>query len=276
MPGFYTPLENLKNTLLRFKNSSKIEGVIYVHDDGILNITDLSNGGQYPFPTDQIIANGDKTGKFLNAYSDVRKWEGVDKVTYKRGRFSYRIFKDGHLEDYWKGNSYENIVDMYNNGFLEKWQPTYTDYCGVGQTHLAMDADSDRYREEDGSILFPRRVQADFLFVPTKFADEFAIAANLHLKHKIYIECAFNKVVDMVRSKTEKEEDADADVVRVRHVYLCTEWDRTIRGTGTEINNCIQNEDVDSYGFYHPYKIGTNGRRKYSEFYDRLQSRKHI
>lgn len=42
--GFYSPLENQMNTLLRFKDSDKIDGVVYVHDDGIMNITELSQG----------------------------------------------------------------------------------------------------------------------------------------------------------------------------------------------------------------------------------------
>ena len=58
--AFYTLLENLKNTLLRFKDSEQIEGVMYVHDhdhDGIVNTTELS-GVAYPFPTYDFILIG--------------------------------------------------------------------------------------------------------------------------------------------------------------------------------------------------------------------------
>ena len=42
--GFYSPLQNQINTLLQFKDSNKIDGVMYVHDDGIMNVTELSQG----------------------------------------------------------------------------------------------------------------------------------------------------------------------------------------------------------------------------------------
>jgi hypothetical protein len=57
-PGFFTPLENLKDTLLMFKGSKRIEGVLYAHDDGILNVTELSEGRSFPFPTNSFIATG--------------------------------------------------------------------------------------------------------------------------------------------------------------------------------------------------------------------------
>ena len=43
LTGFFTPTENIMNTVVLFKNSSKIECVLYVHDDGLLNITELAS-----------------------------------------------------------------------------------------------------------------------------------------------------------------------------------------------------------------------------------------
>eukprot|EP00979_Chaetoceros_neogracilis_P002518 scaffold433_cov260-Chaetoceros_neogracile.AAC.45 len=70
-----------------FKDSSKIEGIIYTYNDGTLNVTELSSG-EYPFPTDQIIAT---TG-----LANIR----TKNKTNKKGqnKFAYSIFPDGHSE----------------------------------------------------------------------------------------------------------------------------------------------------------------------------------
>ena len=72
--GWFTPLLNHMNLVQEFKDSDTIEGVLYAHDDGILNVTELTQG-QYPFPSQDIIASDDT---MILAYQDVRK-VGVDK-----------------------------------------------------------------------------------------------------------------------------------------------------------------------------------------------------
>ena len=131
-------------------------------------------------------------------------------------------------------------------------------YCGPAQINLAKDPESEPYREEDGSILFSSYVQADFAFVPTKYADEFARAARLHLKHKVFIECAYNTVVDMVRVKTGATS---------RSVDLCTSWFAR-RGLDKMINMC--KGDDHKYGLYHPYKMGQVGYKSWAEMHDLL------
>ena len=174
---------------------------------------------------------------------------------------SYRIFPDGHLEDFRKTKSFNSINELVDGVPLEKWDHYTQPFCGIGQTELAKDPDSARYREEDGSILFPPFAQADFMFVPTEHAEEFAMAAELHLKHGIWIECAFNTITDMVRRQTN---------VTVRSTHLCTEFGED-RGTGIAIAKC-RNDGERNYGFIHPYKIGGNGYKGYSRTYDILQA----
>jgi Protein of unknown function, DUF288. len=254
--GYYTPLENLKNTLLYFKNSSKIEGVLYAHDDAILNITQLSNG-QYPFPSDSFISN-----RFFH----MRLATSEAKDMKLANKFSYRIFPDGHLEDFLKTASFHSIEDMYHNLPLKQWPVTMSSCCGQGQTELAKDPESAMYREKDGSILFSRFLQSDALFVPTKYADEFARAAELHLKHKIWIECSVNTVVDMVQQRTN---------ATLRYVKLCTNWKPDVRGTKEFIKRCIDRSSKDDsgihFGFIHPYKLGRHGYMEYDLAYEQLQ-----
>jgi len=111
---------------------------------------------------------------------------------------------------------------MYSKNFLVDWEHTTQDYCGGGQTELARDPASAIYREKDGSVLFSPRVQADFMFVPTKYAGHFARASELHLKHRIWIECAFGTVVDMVR----RQADASVSVVNLHRLDDRKSWYR--------------------------------------------------
>ena len=250
--GFYTPFENLMNTLLRFKNSEQIEGVIYAHDDGIVNMTELS-GGAYPFPTHDIVFTGHPK---LYQHQNVRTM----KHKKKANKMSYRIYPDGHLEDFLKTSTYGTIKELYDGVPLHNWDNTFQKYCGIGQTELAKDPDSAVYREEDGSILFSPFSQADFMFVPTKYADEFARATDLHLKHGIWIECASSTVIDMVRRR------ADASV---RSIRLCTGWS-DIRNTVNMIGSCATDKNL-KYGFAHPFKLGAHGYKNFSLAYESMQ-----
>ena len=42
--GFVSPYENHAKALLQYKENKNIDGVIYVHDDGVMNITEITQG----------------------------------------------------------------------------------------------------------------------------------------------------------------------------------------------------------------------------------------
>ena len=254
--GYFSPLDNLKNVLLSFSASSKIEGVLYTHDDGILNVTELS-GGEYPFPTRDIIASEEPLLIDRMQYVDVRTIKNTT-LKEKAKRRSYRIFADGHTETFDKFRSFGSLDEMYSKYLNTDWKHTPRGHCGGGQTELARDPASTIFREEDGSILFSAHVQADFMFVPTKYAEQFARAAELHLKHRIWIECAFGTVVDMVRQQTDAS---------VRLVNMCTDWTDK-RGTDEIIGKCVENKAP--MAFIHPVKI-SNGYKHFSEVYATMQ-----
>jgi hypothetical protein len=120
------------------------------------------------------------------------------------------------------------------------------DACAPGQRRFAMDPRSEKYREPDGSILVPSYTQADFMYVPTKLADDFAGIAKLLLEHKIYLECNFGIIVDQLQQRSN---------ATVRVVPLCTSWDGK-RGKLPMLQKCIHGKPKKHYGVYHPYKMG--------------------
>ncbi|CAJ1970342.1 unnamed protein product [Cylindrotheca closterium] len=237
--GFYNPMSNLMRTLLRFSNSSTIEAVLYAHDDALLNVTELSEG-KYPFPTDKVIANR-KRGEHDNAeYVNLRSTP--DREVARKS--SHRVFPNGTITDADKTifvssskELMEKVPDLHGN-----WNEWLHSYCAPGQQQMAMDPEFAKYLEPDGSAWFPLHTQSDFLMVPTKYAGEFAQAANLHLKHNIWIECAHAKIVDILREKSKAP---------VRLVRLCTGFGAS-RGSWKSLETC-KSENV---AVFHPFKIG--------------------
>ena len=129
------------------------------------------------------------------------------------------------------------------------------------QTKLLKDPASKKYQERDGSIFFPSFAQSDFMFVPTLYTGKFAEAAELHLKHGIFLECAFPKIVDILRRSG----------LKTRDVKLCTDWNTThTRGTKESIvQNCIYSKE--SFGFMHPLYRSRSTYKDLAELYDRIQ-----
>lgn len=261
--GFYGPVENLMNALLLFKNSSKIEGVLYAHDDTVLNVTELSQG-LYPFPTNTIIGNTKKMSVHEMSYTDVR----TAKDKKKANELSYRIFPNGTFADFNKTVFGDDINTLWDNvpNFYHRWGLVRQPYCAgskrtrKGNTALANDTDSAKYQEDDGSMLFPSFTQADFLFVPTKYSEEFAEAARLHLKHQVFLECALPQIVDMVQQQTNAPD--------VRVVKLCTTFHK-IRGLEFMASSKCNNEGI--IGVVHPLKLNTVGYNAFEREMDSFQ-----
>ena len=167
--GVVSPLRNLMNVLLSFKNSTKIEGVLYAHDNAILNDTELSLG-QYPFETSRIIHN-------------------MPHYRTNPGPLSFRAFPDGHVESFKKepGSLFVNVSEFYEHATVQ-WGHFVQPYCAPALVNFAKDPHSQQYRDSDGSSLFTGQAQSDFMFVPLEFAELFAEAAELLLQYGIFIE----------------------------------------------------------------------------------------
>ena len=256
--GFYAPFENLMNTLKRFETSTKIEGVLYVHDDALMNVTELSQSS-YPFPTKDIIGNNisPKNNHDDMSYADVRTFAD------RQGSSDKTIVQ---IASKWNLRQLNKTVYAQNLGpIAERFENFYDgrhhlgkQYCSGAQVKMAKDPASAKYRQGDGSLLFPSYSQSDFLFVPTKYSGEFAEAASLHLKHRVFLECAIPKIVDIIRQQTNAE---------VRVVKLCTAWTRK-RGKPEMID--AKCKPKGKFGIAHPMKI-SGGLERFSEQMDRIQ-----
>jgi hypothetical protein len=254
--GYFQVTENLKNVLLHFKNRRNIESVMYFHDDGMVNITELSRG-QFPFPTHDIIGNY-RDQRYDLSYSDIRKIQDVELAN----KFSYRIYPNGTVCAFNKVLCQPSVKELYRELPLYPWGMTTKGYCGVSQQELASDEEIFPYHEDDGSLLFSSFTQSDFLHIPTRYAEEFEKLASLFLKHNVIHECAWGTIVDMIRKKYN---------ATVRLTMLCTSWGPKRRGKKALIERCLR-DNVD-YGVFHPFKIGfkENGFKGYDWAFDSVQ-----
>jgi hypothetical protein len=237
--AFFSPVSNLMHTLLQFKKSHVIEGVLYLHDDALLDMNVLSQG-VFPFPTQSIIGNS-----LGRAFKDPSYKDPRVEPDEQASLYSYRIYPNGTYANHNGTGLFSSLRDMDSK--LERWPQRSRDVCAPGQRRFAMDPRSEKYREPDGSILFPSYTQADFLYVPTKLADDFSGIAKLLLEHNIWIECNFGKIVDELRHRANGT---------VRVVPLCTtsfKRRRGTRGTISMLKNCMQPKG--HHGVYHPYKM---------------------
>jgi len=264
--GHNDPYVNLMVALQRFKNSSTIEAVLYAHDDALLNITDLSQG-IYPFPTNDIIANTKLMDRDEFSYGDPR--EAVtskdDDIRHWAKSTCYRMYPNGTVSSFDNSLSFGSFQDLYAKVPLIPWGKYLQRYCNGAQMLLTKDPESAKFREKDGSMLFLSYTQADFLFVPTKYADLFAEAAELHSKHDVFLECAMSKIVDIVRQQANEQ-------VNVRLVKLCTNF-KGIRGKLSMIPSCQTHNGIQqSFGIVHPIKMNIYGYKGMDRIMDEIQT----
>ena len=271
--GFWDPLYNLvasleeayeeqsKNQvslLFPATNQRRTDGVLYAHDDAILNLTQFfsisANQLQQEyrhgvFPVSGIIATQTVPEMYVyTTYKDFRSSPMSALDTFRAER-SYKIYPNASL--FTRLNSNQTFTQWeefkkHISSLAPRWP--WHHLCLDRQMMLAKNPNSSRYQEPDGSILFSAFSQADFLFVPLHVTPEFAHAARLHLQDpKIFLECAVPTVVDMVRRTTN---------VSVMTIELCTTF-QSGRSKPSMIKRCYNLRDQNGYefGMYHPFKL---------------------
>ena len=235
--GFHSPMQNLMLELNKYKNSSGIDGVLYLHDDAFLDINLLTNG-QYPFPTHNIL--GSKNSFFPLSYQDHRLLG--DSFIKELAESSYKIYPN---RTYSKADgttfTFEDREKLVKS--LKAW---LFKKCSRSLTNAAADARIEPYKLPDGAFLVPSPSQADMLFVPTSLADEYAKAAQIMVDNRVHLECGFPTIVQMLQIITAN--------ITTETIELCTIWQRN-RGKEAMINTCIEREKPNYYGMFHPYKL---------------------
>ena len=274
--GLYSPMTNLGETLLHYykdnhrqqddeKNNSKqprIDGVLYIHDDAMLDIGEVVESNEQ-FPTDSVI--GSVYPFFPYSYQDPRNLVDAPDLS----KYSYSMKSDGSTS-----------ISLNDRLPWGNWP-----LCTSGiESLMAMDDPVHRsFLEPDGSFVVPSPTQADFLFVPIQYAQEFHVAAQVMVRHLIFMECGFPIIVDHLVQQRKRRQQPLQELkistsnsttvppppVNIRTIDLCTTWDPPgTRGTDIMYTNC--KADIrHTYGMYHPFKL-SSGLQWWGDLFDTI------
>ncbi|GFH56576.1 hypothetical protein CTEN210_13052 [Chaetoceros tenuissimus] len=260
-PGFIKPYENLASMLMRYKDSSKIEGVLYAHDDALLNFSSLSQG-MYPFPSEQML--GTFEYRNYHDYDSLEMWS-EERRMYRQQTF--RIYQNGTFGNLDLNDKTHKDLDSLLT-VHKKWYNEKYNECTKGQMSLTKDPAFARFLDkDDNSFLVPRFVQSDMLFVPTAFAEYFIEGAELHKRHNIWLECAVPNIVDMIHQQNQES-------FSLREIDLCTDFNEDTDGFRNDskklIDYCRSKDDRKgrAYGMFHPVKMMREGLKEYDRLLD--------
>lgn len=182
--GHYSPMENLAKTLQRWKETPDIDGVLYLHDDAYLNMTEMLHGS-HSFPVQSCIG------------------------TLTSGPL-YFIQKDGGWQ--MSNGKHVSSIEAVQKS-LPKWG--WWGRCIPQLQEVFSDRRSKKFTTANGSFAVAGREQSDTLFVPIRVADSFTDAAQLMVEHKVFLECGMPTIAQMLHQR---------ENVSFIQSPLCTSW----------------------------------------------------
>ena len=294
--GFVSPMDNLLSTLKQYEHDPKINGVLYVHDDMLVNTTNIFFGDGRREDLDRtrtVYATHDKpSSTSFRIHPASVSTTSVGNDTRATTELYYSM-PDGFRSD--------NFTEFYEH--LEYWEFNWL--CMDRYTAVAKDPRSTlilEHDENDGGepfLLVPTKYQSDFLYVPTSLTKKYEAIAQLLIDHEVFLECGFPKITDFLlgmpisspmrqysKGQTldrnemldEKEEDDllssnPSSDVRLESVELCTSWDYNfVRGTTRMITDCRSNTTTSAlpapYSVIHPFKLTLLGYMDWGRSFD--------
>jgi len=263
--GYVSPIDNLVSTLTEYEHDSDINGVLYVHDDMLLNVTNIFDGIH-------------RKNTILRTIYTI-----VPNPSQVRGAPLFRIHPSGKGREaalvYTTPDGYRTLDKTELLRHLDFWMAS--EMCMNQLSEVVKDPRSKAYLEKDEEIeggkpyMSVQEVQSDMAYIPTSMAKEFREVAQLFVDHNVYLECAIPQIIDIILT-------ASKDVV-AEPIDLCTSWDYdTIRGTKRMITECKDSAEKlqaemplpSSYGAIHPNKIGANGYKEWDWVFDWVTTKK--
>jgi hypothetical protein len=279
--GFVSPMDNLLSTLKQYKNDSKINGVLYVHDDMLVNTTRIF-GGSSNTKSQGTGSSEDRT-RTIYATHHLRtsfrihpsSSSTIDEENNTSSTNLYYSTPDGFRSD--------NSTELLEH--LEPWPFNWI--CMDTFSKVAKDPRSRPFLEHDDTnggnpfLLVPGHAQSDFFYVPTSLTEEYEAIAQLLIDHDVFLECGLPRITDVLlgmplssplrqqKNQSPKEPKRGAiensvNDVRLKVVKLCTSWDYTkVRGTLQMVAECKSNTSV-----IHPFKLTVHGYKNWGRYFD--------
>ena len=211
----------------------KVKGVVYVHDDMLINFTNVFFGRQHHSVSDDDghWNNHNKESTILATHSEFYQGKKFNNnslseiLTMKKESFMYRIHYQNQRQQLHSGihNDHDGATAMYftkpdgyrtdnttellnsfqdtnEGGFPFHWLTLH------GFIKVVQDERYQKYMEsdhnEDGSaslfVSIPHSEQSDFVYIPTSLAKEYDEIAQIFIDHNVFLECGFPKIIELL------------------------------------------------------------------------------
>ena len=251
--GYYSPMKNMAETLRMYADNREIRGVLYAHDDLILNLTQLEILG---FPSNTEILTQVQPDVLKDPYLEFSR-----KNTFRRR---------GHAS-FSEAANFESVK-------LKSWRwwsrciPSFANASSLdGRAEAYVDTSS-------GLVNMYANAKGDFAYVPMKYAAQFSDMADWLTDNSVFLECGFPTIFGHLR---------DAHNATVKFVEYCTSPSKN-RGVNNYptwslrcFNGNFQRSAEDYYfpsyllpkppfGLYHPLKLSVHGTHLWDVYFDMI------
>ena len=196
--AFVSPMDNLLSTLKQYNDNSKINGVLYVHDDMLVNTTHIF-GGSGSTKSQGTGTSEDRT-RTIYATHHLR-------TSFRIHPSSSSTANDGNNVS--STNLYYSTPDGFRSDnstklleHLEPWPFNWE--CMDKFSKVAKDPRSRPFLEHDDTnggdpfLLVRGPSQSDFFYVPTRLAEEYEAIAQLLIDHDVFLECGLPRITDIL------------------------------------------------------------------------------
>jgi STELLO glycosyltransferases len=242
--GFYSPMTNMASALRQYAKVPGIVGLIYAHDDMIMN---LSLAEEVGVATDHTIVT--QAGmSMLKALEVGLKSNNMPLSEAARRRFQPIILVSpgGKFALPDMPNRTYNIMDKqhYPNGWIS-WQKVIPP---LGKA-VSSDERMRKHLDEQGTVPLLLNSYADFAYVPVAATEVFAEVAEVMAENGVFLEGGFHV----------------ASSISARELNLTP----SVMGTCVARNSKVRVDCLkDFVGLYHALKLGTMGKQLWDEYFD--------
>ena len=179
--GYYSPMKNFGDSLKAAAQVEGIIGVMYVHDDLLVNMTNLVELG---FPWESTVMSQLMERDYRRP---IIRIDGRNEVVH------YYFPRKNRIKEY-----VQNVSNATDQGPFTRWR--WWKEVLPGALELSKDKRAEPYL--DGEMFpFYGNAVGDFGYVPTKFASEFSFLADMMVEHHVFLEIGMPTLMGLMSRK---------------------------------------------------------------------------
>lgn len=246
--GYVSPMRNMGHTLRMYQNDPDIVGVVQVHDDAFLNLTEWDRLG---WPSSDTILSQ------------------APPIVTQRPLLYFSTQSSQHR---WSGSNNWKPAETWPNGNWRWWPSCLQAFSNASR----LDVRAQQYTHMENNIPvvpFWANAVGDVSYIPTKYAAQFSHMADWLCDHKVFLECGTPTLHGYLQ---------DYHNATVQFLQTCTHWGTNRRTYAEWVEDRCQNQPnlgrlfpqptlvKPPYGIIHPAKLSVYGPQVWSEHFDKF------